>query len=98
MSHLEDCVLRRLNPLEIASSVGCVTYTKCPQPRIKRDGLRRTGGKGNRKYHVDLPTHLEHRCASHYLKVHCVIFRMIYRQKCNIIYITTFSEEYKDLT
>ncbi len=32
------------------------------------------------------------------LKVHCVIFRMIYRQKCNIIYITTFSEEYKDLT
>ncbi len=67
VSHLEDCVLRRLNPLEIASSVGCVTYTKCPQPRIKRDGLRRTGGKGNRKYHVDLPTHLEHHCASHYL-------------------------------
>ncbi len=33
-----------------------------------------------------------------YLKVHCVIFRMIYRQKCNIIYITTFSEEYTDLT
>ncbi len=32
------------------------------------------------------------------LKVHCVIFRMIHRQKCNIIYITTFSEEYKDLT
>ncbi len=32
------------------------------------------------------------------LKVHCVIFRMIYRQKCNIIYITMFSEEYKDLT
>ncbi len=31
------------------------------------------------------------------LKVHSVIFRMIYRQKCNIIYITTFSEEYKDL-
>ncbi len=33
-----------------------------------------------------------------HLKVHCVIFRMIYRQKCNIIYITMFSEEYKDLT
>ncbi len=33
-----------------------------------------------------------------YLKVHCVIFRMIHRQKCNIIYITMFSEEYKDLT
>ncbi len=32
------------------------------------------------------------------LKVHCVIFRMIHRQKCNIIYITMFSEEYKDLT
>ncbi len=35
---------------------------------------------------------------STHLKVHCVIFRMIHRQKCNIIYITTFSEEYKDLT
>ncbi len=33
-----------------------------------------------------------------FFKVHCVIFRMIYRLKCNIIYITKFSEEYKDLT
>ncbi len=32
------------------------------------------------------------------LKVHYVIFRRIYWQKCNIIYITMFSEVYKDLT
>ncbi len=47
MSHLKDCVLWSSNPLQVASSVGCVMYTKCPEPRIKRDCLRRTGGKGN---------------------------------------------------
>ncbi len=31
------------------------------------------------------------------LKVYCVIFRMIYRLKCNIIYITTFQRSIKTL-
>ncbi len=41
-----------------------------------------------------LATPIAQTCSYPYLKVHCVIFRMIYRLKCNIIYITTFSEEH----
>ncbi len=37
VSHLEGCVLQRCNPI--------YEYTKCPQPKMKRDGLRRIGRK-----------------------------------------------------
>ncbi len=59
---------RRQRPPEVESSVGCVTFKKCPQPRIKLDCLGRTGRKGIRKYHVDLSIHLEHYCALTLLK------------------------------
>ncbi len=54
-------LFRRLRPLQVEYLYDL--YTKCPQPIIKRDGLRRMGGKGYRKYHVAMPTHLEHCCA-----------------------------------
>ncbi len=73
VSHLEDCVLWRSNSMKVASYEGCLTYSKCPQPRIKREGLRRMGGKGNRKYNIDLPTHLEHRCGLTLLKLRKII-------------------------
>ncbi len=82
VEHNTSCVsFRRLNPLKVASPVVCVMYTKYPQPRIKRDGLLRTGGKGNRKYQIDLPTHLGHRCALTLLKWRKIISKYFISKK-----------------
>ncbi len=91
-------------------AVVCVSYAQaafeCSEPLfcsvcISHSAMR--NGSSCSETQNNITEHIQERWCCYFLlflislKVHCVIFRMIYRQKCNIIYITTFSE-YKDLT